>query len=171
MTTKEDLKNLIEKTSPISRFLLWTGVAVLIWIFSSKGIQDAVVYGAFIFALIKAKRGAAAWKQPAGIAFIVALAYLILTIPFSTSPYYSMRDFIKFFEVIAGAFAIPVIFNTRAKIKSALFYSATAIAITMAYDLARLHYHLGAEILHGAHAFEPFILNHSPTQRRSSCVL
>lgn len=143
------------------RFILWTGAGIIIWTFSSKAVQDILVYGAFLFALFKASRGAAAWKQPAGIAFIIVLIHMILSLPFSVSPWISIRDFGRLVEVLAGAFAIPVVFNTKDKIKAALFYSAVAIAFTLGYDMVRLYCHLGPDLLKGAHEFRPFILNHS----------
>lgn len=143
------------------RFIFWTGIGVIAWTFSSKAVQDILVYGAFLFALFKASRGAAAWKQPAGIAFIIVLIHMILTLPFSVSPGTSIRDFSRLLEVLAGAFAIPVIFNTKDKIKAALFYSAIAMAFTLGYDMVRLYWQLGPDLLKEAHAFRPFILNHS----------
>jgi O-antigen ligase len=76
-------------------------------------------------------------------------------------PALSLRDFSGMLKIIAGAFAIPVIFNTRAKIKAALFYSATAIACVLGYDLIRLTVFLGPNLLLQAHVSEPFIFNHS----------
>ncbi len=146
---------------PVVRFLFWTGISIIIWTFSSKAVQDILVYGAFLFALFKASRGAAAWKQPAGIAFIIVLIHMILTLPFSVSPSISMRDFTRLLEVFAGAFAIPVIFNTKRRIQAALFYSAVVIALTLSFDMVRLYMHLGHDIMAKAHMFRPFILNHS----------
>ncbi len=149
------------RNSSLARVLLWTCAAFVVWIFPSKGIHDVLVYCSFLYALSRASRGSFAWKQPAGVAFAIVLLYMVLTLPFSIAPYWSLRDFVKFLEVVAGAFAIPVIFNTRGKIRTALLYSAVAIALTLAWDLVRLYYHLGPMILEGAHSFQPFILNHS----------
>ena len=149
------------RNSAVARFVFWTGISIIIWTFSSKAVQDILVYGAFLFALAKFSRGADAWKQPAGIAFIIVLIHMIVTLPFSVCPSISVRDFGRLVEVLAGAFAIPVIFNTRTRIKAALFYSAVAIALTLSYDMVRLYWHLGSDLLAKAHAFQPFILNHS----------
>lgn len=147
--------------TPLMQFVVWTATGIIIWYFSSKAISDILVYGAFLFALTRAARGAAAWKQPAGIAFIVILIYMACTLPFSVNPGLSLHDFKDLLKILAGAFAIPVIFNTRAKIETALFYSATAIACILGYDLIRLAVKLGPQMLAQAHIFKPFILNHS----------
>lgn len=155
-----DIAGRTRKSVPV-RFLFWTGIGIVVWIFSSKGVQDALIYAAFLFALFKASRGASAWRQPAGVAFIVVMAYTVATLPFSDAALISMREFGRFLKIAAGAFAIPVIFDTREKVKSALLYSAVAITAALTYDLARLRHHLGGELLARAHSFEPFILNHS----------
>ena len=146
---------------PAVRFAAASAVALLVWTFSSKALQDILVFGAFLFALTRAGLGAGAWKQPAGIAFIVVALHLVLSLPFSEHPRLTLRDFSGFLEVLAGAFAIPVLFNTREKIAAALFYSAVAVALTLGYDLARLAYHLGPALLAKGHIFTPFILNHA----------
>jgi O-antigen ligase len=147
--------------SPAARFAAASAVALLVWTFSSKALQDILIFGAFLFALTRAGLGAGAWKQPAGIAFIVVALHLVLSLLFSEHPRLSLRDFSGFLEVLAGAFAIPVLFNTRKKIAAALFYSAVAVALTLGYDLARLAYHLGPALLAKGHIFTPFILNHA----------
>jgi O-antigen ligase len=146
---------------PVARFAAASAVALLVWTFSSKALQDILVFGAFLFALTRAGIGAGTWKQPAGIAFIAVALHLVLSLPFSEHPRLSLRDFSGLLEVLAGAFAIPVLFNTRGKIAAALFYSAVAIALTLGYDLARLACHLGPALLAKGHIFTPFILNHA----------
>lgn len=143
------------------RFAAGTVIGILVWKFSSNALSDILVFGAFIYALFHAERGWPAWKQPAGIAFIILLIHHFLSLPFSVSPEMSINDTSRLLEILAGAFAIPVIFNDRQKISKALLYSAVAIALTLAYDLVRMSYYLGADILTEAHSFRPFILNHS----------
>ena len=173
--------------TPLARFVVWTATGIIIWNFSSKAVSDILVYGAFLFALTRAfhlrqgfffrpdtekSRGfggqvgwqthaMAVWKQPAGIAFIVILIHMILSLPFAIHPALSLRDFSGVLKIIIGVFAIPVIFNTRAKIEAALFYSATAITCVLGYDLIRLTVFLGPNLLVQAHIFQPFIFNHS----------
>jgi len=149
------------RRTPPAQFAVWTATGIIVWKLSATVVQDILVYGAFLFALAHAHRGARAWKQPAGIAFVAILLYMACALPFSTHPALSLRDFSGLFKIIAGAFAIPVIFNTRAKIEAALFYSAAAITCVLGYDLIRLTVCLGPNLLAQAHIFKPFILNHS----------
>lgn len=141
--------------------MLATAIGIIVWKFSATFVQDCLVYGAFLFALTRAAQGTAAWKQPAGLAFIAVLIHLVLTLPFAQHPALALRDFSGLLKLLAGAFAIPVVFNTREKIEAALFYSATAIALVLGYDLIRLMLSLGSNLLSQAHSFQPFILNHS----------
>ncbi|MBI2442173.1 MAG: hypothetical protein HYV35_12480, partial [Lentisphaerae bacterium] len=150
----------VQRTS-WARLVAGTAIGIIIWKFSATFVQDLLVYGAFLFALRRVSRGAAAWKQLPGIAFIVVLMHMILSLPFSSNPALSLRDFSGMLKIFAGAFAIPVVFNTRERIETALFYSATAIALVLGYDLIRLTVALGANLLREAHGFRPFILNHS----------
>jgi O-antigen ligase len=145
----------------LTRFIAGAGLGVIIWTFSSSALQDAIVFGAFLCALFFAERGKAAWRQPAGIAFIVLLVHHLASLPFSVSPELSVHDTGRLFEVLAGAFALPVVFNTDRKIARALFYSAAAITLTLGWDLIRMSYYLGPDIFTKAHSFQPFILNHS----------
>ncbi len=141
-----------------------TALALLVWTFSSKAIQDIAVFGAAVYAVHAAwrtGRGLAAWRQPAGLAFIAAAVYMALSLPFSRAPAASCRDFTGLLEIFAGAFAIPALFNTRPRREAALLYSANAVVLTLAFDLVRLSWRLGAELTARAHAFQPFILNHS----------
>lgn len=177
----ECLRDWFRRTPP-AQFVVWTAAGIIVWKFSSTVVQDILVYGAFLFALTRASRlrqgfplretasagqvggqarDLAVWKQPAGIAFVVILIHMILSLPFSMHPALSLRDFSGMLKIFAGAFAIPVIFNTREKIEAALFYSATAIACVLGYDLIRLAVFLGPNLLTQAHSFKPFILNHS----------
>ena len=144
-----------------ARFIAGTAMGVVIWTFSSNALQDVIVFCAFFYALTFAERAKPVWKQPAGIAFIILLGHHLAALPFSVSPEMSLHDTGRLLEVLAGAFAVSVVFNTGPKIASALFYSAVAIALTLGYDLIRMSYYLGGDIFAKAHSFRPFILNHS----------
>ncbi len=143
------------------RFIAGAAMGVIIWKFSATAVQDVIVFGASLGALFFAYRGKAAWRQPAGVAFVILLVYHLFTLPFSISPEMSIHDTEGMIEILAGAFAIPVIFNTDKKIARALFYSAVGIALVLGYDLVRMTYYLGPAIFAKAHSFRPFILNHS----------
>lgn len=181
MLNRISWKHLIDwfQRTPPAQFVVWTAIGIIVWKLSATAIQDILVYGAFLFALARLRQGfplreaasagqvsgqardLAVWKQPAGIAFVAILLYMACTLPFSMHPALSLRDFSGLLKIIAGAFAIPVIFNTRAKIEAALFYSATAITCVLGYDLIRLTVFLGPNLLAQAHVFKPFIFNHS----------
>jgi len=143
-----------------ARFIIGAALGILVWKFSSNALSDVLVFGAFIYALFHAGRGWPAWKQPAGVAFVILLVHHLASLPFSVSPEMSVRDTGRLFEVLAGAFAIPVVFNSDKKISRALFYSAAGIAFISGYDLIRLTYYLGPDILAKAHSFRPFAFNH-----------
>lgn len=142
-------------------FIAGTATGIVIWTFSSSAVQDIIVFSAFLYALFFAERAKPAWQQPAGIAFIILLVHHLVSLPFSVSPEMSVHDTGRLLEVLAGTFAIPVVFNTDRKITRALFYSAVAITLTLGYDLIRMSYYLGPDIFAKAHSFQPFILNHS----------
>jgi len=159
----DQIKRLYDLLSakPWVGFIAGTAMGVLIWKFSSNAVQDIIVFSAFLFALFFVERGKTAWQQPAGIAFIILFIHHLVSLPFSVSPEMSIHDTEGILKILAGAFAIPVIFNTDRKIARALFYSAVGIALTLGYDLVRMTWFLGADIFAEAHSFRPFILNHS----------
>ncbi len=141
--------------------LVWTGIAFLAWFYSSKGIHDALVWGAFAAALPRARRAWPVWNNATGKAFMVLLLFTTATLPFSISFDDSLRDMIRMARLPAGAFAISVWFNRDDRIFDALWYSALAITLVLTADLARLSWVLRGDILEAAHAHEPFMLNHS----------
>lgn len=157
---------------PLARFTGGLALGVVVWKFSSSALQDIIVFGAALAALLLGRVPPEAaeavdgprrsvWRQPAGLAFIAVVVYHLLALPFSLSPEMSVHGTLSMLEVLAGAFAIPVIFNTERRIESALFYSAAAIALVLACDLLRMSWFLGGRIFDGAHSFKPFALNHS----------
>lgn len=157
-------ENLYPKLWRATKNIAVTGLVLLIWKFSSNSLQDIVVYGAAIYAacrLILSKPSHSAWLKPAGLAAIVVFGYIFLTLPFSQTPKLSFKDFAGTLEVFAGAFAVPVIFYNRTRLEAALLHSANAITLTLVYDLIRLFTRLGLQTFSQAHAFQPFILNHS----------
>jgi O-antigen ligase len=162
--------------------IFWTGICIIVWVFPSQGIHDLLVYGAFLLALCYAPRAATAWRQPAGLAFIAVLVFLLLSLPFSSMPGSSVRELVKNLDIVAGAFAISVFLNTPDRIRMALGCSALAIVLTLGYDIIRIGWNLPeawakaatfGQFLAGlpqahplanwvkAHEFKPFIMNHS----------
>ncbi len=164
--------------APAARALAGTTAAVLLWTFSSKGVADVLIWGAFLAALVRAGRAtapgaepggqptwpfwraAAPWLQPAGLAFVAALFYRVFTLPVALYPALAWRDFTGDVRILAGAFAIAALFNNRARIAAALLASAAAIALTLGADLIRLALRLGPALLARGRFYEPAVLNH-----------
>ncbi len=135
-------------------------LAVLVWRYSSKAITDLFLYGAFIAALPQAGRGRRFWRNPAGYAFILLLAYLLLSLPLSADPMASLRDLANLGKYLGFAFAIPVLFGRREALEGLLGYSAVALTLILGFDLARLAWVLRGALWSQARLHEPFILNH-----------
>lgn len=140
--------------------VLATAVAATIWLYPSQAVTDALVWGAFLYALFRWKRGAAAWRCNPGAAFILVIAYTAATLPFGEAPALAGRDFLRFARLLAGAFAIPVILHTRYRIAMALLGGALAVALILAADLVRLGSALGGDLLTEARLLKPYVMNH-----------
>ncbi len=144
-----------------SRAFLWTGLALLVWYYASQAVHDLLVWGALALALPRFRRAQPLWCSVTGIAFVGILVFSILTLPLSDGPAESARDLIRWARLPAGAFAISVWFNRPDRLFGAIWYSALAITLVLAADLGRLIWCLRGEVLAQAHAYEPFMLNHS----------
>lgn len=144
-----------------TRTLIWLAVAFVIWYYSSKGIHDVLVWGAFAAALPRARRAWPLWANAAGIAFVALLVFTLATLPLSVSWQDSARDILRLARLPAGAFAISVWFQSAGRLMAALVFSAWAITLVLAADLIRLGWALGGDLLREAHAYQPFMLNHS----------
>lgn len=138
------------------------GAAFVLWRFSSKAVADALVWGAFAWALLRRPRAAEAWRSPAGMAFAGLLAFTGLTVPLSTAPLFSLRDLVGLADVFAGAFAIAAVFGGARRLECALGCSAVALGYIFAGDLARLRGALGPRMWKEGHTLEPFAIGHSP---------
>ncbi|MGQ9663194.1 MAG: O-antigen ligase family protein [Kiritimatiellia bacterium] len=125
------------------------------------GVQDAVLVGLALLAMPRFRVAWAAWRNSAGIAFLVALAYAILTLPLSSRPTDSIRDAIKVLDVCLFGFFIPALFPTPARLETAFSYTAAALSLLCGWDTVRLTWNLGRNIFSHAHGFEPFLLIHS----------
>lgn len=141
--------------------VFWIAIAFLIWYYSSKAIHDLLVWGAFAAALPRARRAWPVWSNAAGIAFIGLLLFTIVTLTLSVSWQDSALDLLRLARLPAGAFAVSVWFQRTDRLFSAMAYSAWAITLVLAADLMRLGWVLRGDLLIEAHAYEPFMLNHS----------
>lgn len=146
--------------SPSVRGLLAVVLAMGVWTAPSHLAHFLAAVCLFVAALIRRPRGSPVWRNAAGIAFVVFVAYLLLGLPFSASPLLSLRSFVKFLPALAIAFAIPVLFDDRRKIESAVLTSAAAITVVLGLDLARLYDSLGRQLVDMARFTRPYVLNH-----------
>ena len=121
------------------------------------GSRAASLAGAFTGL---ADNSSAIYYNPAGIAFAVLAAFLIISIPFSTSPALSARSMVKLVHILAFAYAIPVVLGTRPRIERALLCTATAVTTVLAADLVRLSVKCGAELMQQARLTHPYIMSH-----------
>jgi O-antigen ligase len=140
--------------------LLCVVAALAVWGLAANAVQDALLWGAFLFTLWKRRLRSAAWAGPAGVALMLAAFWTVLHVPFSVAPAKSARDFIRLLDVFAVAAAIPALFDRRMKLQTALLASAAALTLILAADLARLYRCLGPAIVTAAHNFKPFLFAH-----------
>lgn len=146
--------------SPRLRALTWTFLAVLLWKWHVHMPHLLVVAGLVVCALRKRPQGSPVWRCPAGLVFLVLVAFMLITIPLSRAPVLSLRTLGPLVPVLAGAFAIPVVFDTRQRVRDALVASAAAITLIVAADLVRLACLLKASLAAQARWIHPYVLNH-----------
>jgi O-antigen ligase len=152
------VKNL--SPSGILKSLLAIVIALHLWYDTSSGLCDVLLWGVTVYGLWHWRRAWAVWRCPAGIVFLLFVLFVLCSLPFSTSPSLSLRDVIKFARIAAPAWALPVLFPTRAKIRTALLYSAIAVTLILSADLIRLMLLVKADFFAEARFIEPFMLNH-----------
>ncbi|NQT93715.1 MAG: O-antigen ligase family protein, partial [Lentisphaerae bacterium] len=138
----------------------WTFLAVLLWKWHVHVPHLLVVAGLLVCALRKRPQGSPAWRCPAGIAFLLLAVFMLVSLPLSQAPILSLRTFGPLIPIVAGAFAIPVVFDTRERVVSALVASAAAITLILAADLVRLAWLLRSSLLTEARWVHPYVLNH-----------
>jgi len=140
--------------------LLWTGIAVLLWGFWTTAFFAALAGGAFLYALVRRRGAWRAWRNPAGLAFALVLVWTGLCVPFSVSPRDSLRDAVRLLPALAGAAAIPAVFNSRARLGAAMLHAAAGVTLILAGDLVRLWIRLGPDLISRARLTEPYAMNH-----------
>jgi len=147
--------------SGLLRFAVCTALAVFVWKYRSKAVQDLLLAGAALYVLIRRPRECRIWLRPAGIPFVALAVYTLALLPFSTAPADSVHDLVKYLDVLAAAFAIPVLFRGQDRIEGAVLYSAAGLTMVLGYDLVRLAVCLRGDLWIGAHGYEPFLFDHS----------
>lgn len=146
--------------SPPVLFLIGMALAIGVWFSPSKGPHVAITGGMCLLALFRRARLSAAWRSPAGLAFIAFALYILVSLPFSSDVSLSTRSLVKLLLPIATALAIPVLFDTPRRIKWALLCSASAITFILAVDLGRLSLQLGSTLPQLGRFTRPYVLNH-----------
>lgn len=150
-----------KRWSALVRAPLFALLAVLFWKFQSKAVCEVAIFAVLIYALTWERQRIGIWFNGLGVPFVILLAFTVITLPLSTSPMLSARDFVKALPMLALAFAIPLVLHNRSRIETVLLYSAVGLTTIVGYDLVRLIVKLGPDAVAKAHSFEPFILNHS----------
>jgi len=135
-------------------------LALQIWYGDSKGIVDVLLWGSGCYAAYRWRRLWPLWRNVSGLAFLAFAAFVLLALPLATRPELAGRDLVKVAKVMVAMLGVGAIFDTRAKLRTAMLYSAAAITLVLAADLLRLLLLLGPSLLAEARYTEPFVLNH-----------
>ena len=146
--------------TPAVSLVLGTAAAIAMWAFPSKGVVEALLWGAFLVALWRGRDAARLWVNPAGLAFALVILYTIATLPLSQFPGQSAREFAKLLKLLAGAWALAALCNTPRRVEGALVCHAAGVTLLVLFDMARLAWRLGPDLLRKAHTYEPFLLTH-----------
>jgi O-antigen ligase len=142
------------------RFAGGVALAAIVWLLTSKAVVQALLVGAFVYALVHRRRGSAAWATGAGRAFMALLAFTFLSVAWSSDASSSLSSLGRQIPFLAAVFAIPVIFDTERRLRGAMLASAVALTLILGVDLVRLNWLLGSFFIREARYTAPFVLNH-----------
>jgi O-antigen ligase len=142
------------------RFLLATLLALAVWSAPSKGAHLASTGALVVAAVVRRRRGSDAWNCAAGWAFMGSALFIVAMIPFGADPGDSLASLGKYVTPLAMAYAIPVLFDTEERVRTALLASATAVTMLFAVDAVRLWTVLGSRTVELARFIRPYALNH-----------
>jgi len=138
----------------------WLALAAVLWGFWTRGVFAVITCGACLAACLRPPRTSGVWRNPAGTAFAVLAAWIVVASLFSPARLPAFRSLAVLIPVLAGAYAIPMLLPSRQKIAAAMTYSAGAITILLGADLLRLWHRLGGDLLSQARFTEPYVMNH-----------
>lgn len=139
----------------------WLAVAIVIWFFPNKAIQDVLLWVAFLYAVWRERRIPRVWVTFPGVVATGLVLLSLALIPFSDDPHLSGRGIVKVLDAMAVLYAVPVLLPRREDIARAMFWSGVAFSLVVSLDLLRLLWFLGPDALDKAHEFEPFMVTHS----------
>ena len=143
------------------RWALGLAAAAALWFDPSSGIATAILLGAGLFGLFRARKTFAAWRNPAGALFAAGAAWAALSALWSFYPEGSARDLAKSAPLALAVLALPAIFDRPDRVWAALLVSAATVTATLAVDLARIITLLGWSWTFPAARFlHPYLYTH-----------
>lgn len=120
------------------RWALGLAAAAVLWFDPSSGVAAAILLGAGLYGLFRARKTFAAWRNPAGALFVAGALWAALSASWSFYPAGSLRDLVKSAPLALAVLALPAIFDRPDRVWAAVLVSATAVTATLAVDLARI---------------------------------
>ncbi len=145
---------------PAFRALPGLAAAWLIWLFPSSVVTDALVWGAFLWALPRGRQAASLWLSAPGLAALLVALYPAIQLAWCLDPAASAGVLLRDLRLAAGAFALSVAAREPVRIERTLLIAAVALLPVFALDLARLGWALGPALLEAARYRKPYALNH-----------
>ncbi len=133
----------------------------VLWWSPSGGLTQAILAGTGLVGLWNYRKVWAAWKNPAGICFLLGGGWAALSLLWSFLPAGSARDLARWAPVALTVLALPVVLDRPGRIWLALTGSAVILTARLALDLARLYSALGHTYLFSYSRFQlPYLYTH-----------
>lgn len=143
------------------RWALGLAAAAVLWFDPSSGIATAILLGAGLFGLFRARKTFAAWRNPVGALFVAGSLWAAFSALWSFYPVGSLRDLAKTTPLALAVLALPAVFDRPDRVWAAVLVSATAVTATLAVDLARIIALLGWSWTFPAARFlHPYLYTH-----------
>ena len=143
------------------RLVCFTALGLHILKFAERSASDPALWIAFVAALFMIRGAPSVWRSTPGYLAIAVVGLALLSIVFSVEPVLSARDFVKQLDVLAAAFAIPIVLNTRSRVEKALLIACLAWTIVLGHHLIEMHRELGTELVQKAHDYRPAAMVHA----------
>ncbi|MDA0323126.1 MAG: hypothetical protein O2923_10485 [Verrucomicrobia bacterium] len=143
------------------RIICFTALAMHIMKYAERSASDPALWVTLIAALFMIRRAPLVWRSTAGLLGIGVLVWALVSIVLSVEPALSGRDFVKQLDILAAAFAIPIVLNTRSRVEKALLIASLAWTIVLGYHLIEMHRELGTDLVQKAHDYRPAAMVHA----------
>jgi len=136
--------------------------AGLLWLAPSKAVTDVLLWGAFLWALPRARRAARLWLSPPGFAALLVALYPVVQLAWAVDPAAAANDLLRDARLAAGAFALSVWLGTEPRrAERPLMAGLLALLPILVLDLVRITRAIGfATLLENARYYKPYALNH-----------